>query len=77
MALSKDQAEFYERTREITRRQIADLNAEMEEELRMVRERIESLRASVDSAKQIYDVACKMLGVENDLEKDEEEEPAD
>jgi tellurite resistance protein len=76
MALSKDQGEFYQRTREITRRQIADLNAEMEEELRKVRERIESLRASVDSAKQIYDVACKMLGVENDLEKDEEE-PAD
>jgi uncharacterized protein YPO0396 len=76
MALSKDQVEFYERTREITRRQIADLNAEMEDELRKVRERIEALRASVDSAKQIYDVACRMLGVENDLEREEEEEEA-
>jgi uncharacterized protein YPO0396 len=70
MALSKDQAQFYQQTLEMTRRQIADLNAQMEEELAKVRERIESLRTSLDAAKQIYDGACKILGIENDLEKE-------
>lgn len=70
MALSKDQAHFYQQTLEMTRRQIADLNAQMEEELAKVRERIESLRTSLDAAKQIYDGACKILGIENDLEKE-------
>jgi uncharacterized protein YPO0396 len=70
MALSKDQAQFYQQTLDMTRRQIADLNAQMEEELAKVRERIESLRTSLDAAKQIYDGACKILGVENDLEKE-------
>jgi hypothetical protein len=72
MALSKDQAQFYQQTLDMTRRQIADLNSQMEEELAKVRERIESLRTSLDAAKQIYDGACKILGVENDLEKEGE-----
>ena len=72
MALSKDQAQFYQQTLEMTRRQIADLNAQIEEELAKVRERIETLRTSLDAAKQIYDGACKILGVENDLEKEQD-----
>ena len=72
MALSKDQAQFYQQTLEMTRRQIADLNAQIEEELAKVRERIETLRNSLDAAKQIYDGACKILGVENGLEKEQD-----
>ena len=72
MALSKDQTEFYERTMEMTRRQIADLNAQIEEELSRVKERLAELQNAKNAAKQIYDGACKMLGVENDLDKEEE-----
>jgi hypothetical protein len=67
MALSKDQTEFYERTLEMTRRQIADLDAQIEDELSRVKERLAGLQNARDAAMQIYDGACKMLGVENDL----------
>ena len=74
MALSKDQAQFYQQTLEMTRRQINDLNAQIEEELAKVKDRLAELKNAKDAAKQIYDGACKMLGIENDLEKEEEEE---
>jgi len=72
MALSKDQAQFYERTLEVTRKQIEDLNAQIEEELSRVRARLEQLKSDKDAAKQIYDGACRMLGIENDLDSNDE-----
>jgi hypothetical protein len=76
MALSKDQTQFYQQTLEMTRRQIGDLNTQIEEELAKVKDRLAELKNAKDAAKQIYDGACKMLGMENDLEKEEEEEEA-
>jgi gas vesicle protein len=72
MALSKEQAQFYQHTLEMTRKQINDLNSQIEEELAKVKERLAELQNSKNAAKQIYDGACKILGVENDLEKEEE-----
>ena len=69
MPLSKDQAEFYERTLEMTRRQIADLDGQIEEELSHVKERLAELQNAKNAALQIYDGACRMLGVDNDLSK--------
>ena len=74
MALSKDQADFYERTLEMTRRQIQDLDAQIEDELSRVKERLAELQNARNAALQIYDGACKMLGVENDLDRDAEPE---
>ena len=73
MALSKEQAQFYQQTMEMTRKQIIDLNSQIEEELAKVKERLAELQSSKNAAKQIYDGACKILGVDNDLEKDEEQ----
>jgi hypothetical protein len=72
MALSKDQAQFYQQTLEMTRRQIGDLNGQIEDELAKVKERLAELQNAKNAAKQIYDGACKILGVENDLEKEDE-----
>ena len=72
MALSKDQVQFYQTTLEMTRKQINDLNSQIEEELAKVKERLAELQNSKNAAKQIYDGACKILGVENDLEKEED-----
>ena len=72
MALSKDQADFYRHTLEMTRKQIDDLNEQIEVELSKVKDRLAELKNSKDAAKQIYDGVCKILGVENDLEKEEE-----
>ena len=72
MALSSDQQQFYRQTMEMTKKQIGDLNAQIEEELAKVKERLAELQNAKNAAKQIYDGACRILGVENDLEKEEE-----
>ena len=77
MALSKDQTEFYERTLEMTRRQIEDLNGQIEDELTRVKARLADLQTAKEAARQIYDGACKMLGVENDLEQETPTEEAE
>jgi ribosomal protein L11 len=73
MALSKEQSQFYQQTLDMTRKQIGDLNTQIEEELAKVKERLAELQNLKNSAKQIYDGACKILGIENDLEKEDEE----
>ena len=73
MALSDEQAKFYRQTMEMTQKQIDELNGQIEEELAKVKERLADLQAPKNAAKQIYDGACRMLGVENDLEKNERE----
>jgi hypothetical protein len=75
--LSKEQVQFWQTTLEMTRSQISDLNGQIEDELAKVKERLAELQNKKNAAKQIYDGACKMLGVENDLEKEEEELQAD
>ena len=72
MALNKEQQQFFQHTLEMTRKQIADINSQIEEELAKVKERLAELQNSKNAAKQIYDGACKILGVENDLEKEED-----
>jgi hypothetical protein len=72
MTLSSDQAQFYRQTLEITRKQIEDLNAQIETELARVKEKLAELQSRKNAAKQIYDGVCKMLGIENDLERSEE-----
>jgi len=74
MTLTDDQQHFYEQTLEMTRKQLTEINAQIEEELAKVKERLAELQARKNAAKQIYDGACKILGVENDLEKAEESE---
>ena len=72
MALSKDQAQFYQHTLEMTKKQIDDLNGQIEAELAKVKERLADLQNAKNAAKQIYDGACKILGIDNDLDKEEE-----
>ena len=72
MALSKEQHQFYQHTLEMTRKQIDDLNGQIEAELAKVKERLAELQNAKNAAKQIYDGACKILGIENDLDTGEE-----
>jgi hypothetical protein len=74
MAISKESMQFYQQTLDVTRKQISDLNGQIEEELARVKERLAELQASKNAAKQIYDGACRILGIENDLEKEEEQQ---
>jgi len=72
VALSKEQTEFFQTTLDMTRKQIGELNGQIEEELSKVKERLAELQNAKNAAKQIYDGACKILGVENDLDKEED-----
>jgi hypothetical protein len=72
MALSKEQTEFFQMTLDMTRKQIGELNGQIEEELSKVKERLAELQNAKNAAKQIYDGACKILGIENDLDKEED-----
>jgi len=74
MTLNEEQEKFYRQTLEVTRQQIDELNAQIEEELAKVKERLADLQARKNAAKQIYDGACRILGVENELEPSEEPE---
>jgi cytoplasmic iron level regulating protein YaaA (DUF328/UPF0246 family) len=69
MALSKEQEQFYQSTLEMTKKQISELNTQIEEELAKVKERLAELQNAKNAALQIYDGACRMLGVENELSK--------
>ncbi len=71
MALSDEQLKFYKHTLEVTRKQIHDLNGQIEEELARVKERLAELQGAKNAAKQIYDGACRILGLENDLDTGE------
>ena len=77
MALSKEQVQFYQTTVDMTKKNINDINSQIEEELANVKIRLAELQNSKNAAKQIYDGACKMLGVENDLEKEDDSPSAD
>ena len=74
MALSKEQSTFYQQTLDMTRKQIGDLNTQIEEELAKVKERLAELQNAKNAAKQIYDGACKILGVPNELDRDDVDE---
>jgi ElaB/YqjD/DUF883 family membrane-anchored ribosome-binding protein len=74
MTLTDEQAQFYRQTLEIARKSVDELNVKIEEELAQVKDRLADLQAKKNAAKQIYDGACRILGVENELEKSEEPE---
>jgi hypothetical protein len=71
MALSDEQLQFYKHTLEVTRKQIQDLNGQIEDELARVKERLAELQSAKNAAKQIYDGACRILGIDNDLDTGE------
>lgn len=73
MSLSDQQRSFYENTLEMTRQEIRDLDAQIEEELAKVKDRLAELQNAKKASLQMYDAACLRLGIPNDLEEDDEE----
>jgi hypothetical protein len=75
--LSKDQQKFYENAIEMAKRHLEEINTKMDEELSRVRERLAELKDERENVRRIYDSACAMLGVENELAKEESPEGAE
>lgn len=74
MSLSDQQRQFYENTLQVTKAEIDELDAQIEEELAKVKDRLAELQAAKKAARQMYDAACMRLGVPNDLEDDDEDD---
>jgi hypothetical protein len=71
MTLSPDQRKFYEHTLEMTRREIGEVEGQIQEELAKVKDRLAELQNAQKAARQMYDAACMRLGIPNDLEEAE------
>jgi hypothetical protein len=65
--LSKEESVLFERRLAMVRKQLEDIDQEIERELREVRERIDALQEKRRAALKVYDAACTMLGIDNDL----------
>ena len=69
MSLSGDQKKFYENTMAVTRREITELEEQIQEELAKVKDRLAELQNAQKAARQMYDAACMRLGIPNDLDE--------
>ena len=71
MNLSGEQRKFYENTLAVTKNEIGELEALIQEELAKVKDRLAELQNAQKAARQMYDAACMRLGIANDLEESE------
>jgi ElaB/YqjD/DUF883 family membrane-anchored ribosome-binding protein len=69
MSLSKEQTQYFQTTLEVTRQQIDEINGQIAQELARAQDRLGQLKDARDAAKEIYDVACRMLGLENEIDR--------
>ncbi len=71
MSLTDEQRKFYENTLSVTKKEIDELDVQIEEELARVKDRLAELQSAKKASRQMYDAACMRLGMPNDLEIDE------
>jgi hypothetical protein len=69
MSLTADQKQFYQNTLAVTKKEIADLEDLIQQELAKVKDRLNELQVAQKAARQMYDAACQRLGIPNDLEE--------
>jgi len=72
MSLNEEQRSFYENTLRVTKRDISELEDQIQEELAKVKERLADLQNGQKAARQMYAAACLRLGIQNDMEEAEE-----
>lgn len=74
MPLSKDQEDLYRKTMDEVKRQLDDIDNQVEKELQKVRERLAHLQESKKSLKMVYEGTAKLLGIEMEAEEEEADE---
>ncbi len=67
MALTEEEREVFERRLARASKELEAIDAEIERELDEVRERIAALQQKREGPLKMYDAACTMLGIDNDL----------
>ncbi len=72
-ALTDAQRQHYETVRDFTKTELTELKEQIEVELSKVKDRIAELQTAIGASKQMYAAACSRLGIDNDLEDDDDE----
>lgn len=72
MSLTEEQEQHYRQTLEVAREQIEEMDTQIEEELGRAKDCLAELQSRKTAARQIYDGACRILGIENDLAEPED-----
>jgi signal transduction histidine kinase len=70
-SLSDSQKKFYEEALQQTKKEIQDIEGQIQEELAKVKQKIADLQSGQKAARQMYDAACQRLGIPNDLEEEQ------
>ncbi len=72
MSLTKEQEELYRKTMDEAKTQFENIDAEMEQEIQKTREILANLQASKKHFQQIYEATANLLGIEVELNDDEQ-----
>lgn len=75
MALSKDQEDLYRKTMDEAKKQMEDIDQQMEKEIQKTRQKLADLQESKGSFRQMYEGAATVLGVPVELEEEEGKMP--
>lgn len=67
MELTKEESDIFERRLALAKQELETIDAEIESELEQVRARIGELQQKREGPLKMYDAACTMLGIANDL----------
>ncbi|HPL14945.1 MAG: hypothetical protein PHF93_03080 [Acidobacteriota bacterium] len=74
--MTKDQEALYRRTLDDVKKQLDQLDEEVEIELQKVRLRLAELQESKKSLKKVYEGIANLLGIEMEKEADEDQAAA-
>lgn len=64
MKISKEQEDLYKKTMEAAKKELDDMDSQMEKELQKIREKLAEMQESKKYYRQIYEGAAHLLGEE-------------
>ncbi len=64
MKVNKEQEDLYKKTMESAKKELEDMDSQMEQELQKIRETLAQMQESKKYYKQIYEGAAHLLGIE-------------
>jgi hypothetical protein len=68
--ITDKQKKFYEEAVNQTKTEIKEIDAQIEEELSKVKERLAGLQEAKKAAMEMHSAACRRLGVNNEFEEE-------
>ncbi|MGB9005525.1 MAG: hypothetical protein WCB96_07370 [Candidatus Aminicenantales bacterium] len=71
MALNTEQEALYKKTMQEVRKQLSSLDAQIEKELSLVREKLAALQEQKKTYRLILEGTARLLGLEMELEEEE------